>query len=149
MGAYVLIFISLSRQIAIPYDIQISMSAHADTSPYHQTTLSYMIFPEGLQVSEHLLMSYSKATIATGDEPRYFESRSSDESNTRDDYCTVHKVLTFIRNATSYQEVPVVLCGHYSAMRNQVANNDTSDVICDDDHQYDWGRILTDLLPPW
>ena len=49
----------------------------------------------------------------------------------------------------SHQEVPVVLCVHCSAMRNKVANNDTHDVIREDHHQFDWGRILTDLLLPW
>ncbi|GFX02407.1 uncharacterized protein TNCV_2285741 [Trichonephila clavipes] len=56
------------------------------------------------------------------------------------DYCTVHKIRAFVPNATLYllhQEVPVVLCGHCSAMRNKVANNDTPGVIHDDDHQFD------------
>ncbi|PRD29448.1 UNVERIFIED_CONTAM: hypothetical protein NCL1_29390 [Trichonephila clavipes] len=54
------------------------------------------------------------------------------------EYCTVHKIRTFSPNATSYlshQEVPVVLCGHCSATRNKVVNNDTPDVINDDGHQ--------------
>ena len=61
-------------------------------------------------------------------------------------FCTVHKIQTFIPNATSHlshQEVPVVLCGHCSAMRNKVANNDTLDVIRDNHHQFD---LLTDVL---
>ncbi|GFY41567.1 uncharacterized protein TNIN_378951 [Trichonephila inaurata madagascariensis] len=64
------------------------------------------------------------------------------------DYCSVHKIRTFIPNTTSYlshQEAPVVLCGHCSAMKNKAENNDTLD-MCDDDHQFDWERILMDLL---
>ncbi|GFX09590.1 uncharacterized protein TNCV_2029561 [Trichonephila clavipes] len=67
-------------------------------------------------------------------------------------YCTVRKIQTFIPNATPYlshQEVPVVLCGHCSAMRNKLANNGTLNVIHYHDHQFDSGRILMDFLLPW
>ncbi|GFY10465.1 uncharacterized protein TNCV_1463541 [Trichonephila clavipes] len=67
------------------------------------------------------------------------------------EYCPVHNIRTCVPNAMlylSHQEVPIILCGHCSAMKNKMANNDTPDVIRDDDHQFDWRRILTHLLPP-
>ncbi|GFW24260.1 hypothetical protein TNCV_605101 [Trichonephila clavipes] len=71
------------------------------------------------------------------------------------DYCTVHNIWTFILNATPYMSpgstcstVRSLFCYEKQSSKQPVQSG-IPDIICNNDHQLDWGRIMNSLLPPW